>query len=124
MANKSGFNASLTIGTYTGASLTDVSISISQATIDVSDLSNVWTQRAAGLKDWTISGRKNYVSQDFLTLAAAGTSMVVKVKNQAGVVIFSGVGRVSQGSLNFPMGAANESIEIQSAGTAPVLAAS
>lgn len=140
MANKSGFNATMSIsGTlYEGTSLTDVSISINNGTIDVSDLTDTWAQRADGLKDWTISARKNYVTAEFMMMAgASGASTVVDAKTyywpappmevkvftpgNSTTAIFTGVGYVTKGDLSLPMGAANESIEIQSDGTVPTI---
>ncbi|MFA5715269.1 MAG: hypothetical protein WC998_05995 [Candidatus Paceibacterota bacterium] len=117
MANKSGYNASLTVGGYTGASLTNVSVSISGETVDVTDLADAWRNRARGPLDWEVTGTKNVDTVDFLTLVATGStampSLGVTVKNMTGSTIFSGIGFPTRASATLPMGAATEEITIQ-----------
>jgi hypothetical protein len=122
MASKSGYNASLTVGSgYTGAELTNVSVVVNHEPIEVSDLASVWKERAIGLLDWEVSGSKSYATQAFVTLAASGrTSVAVKVKDQDGTTIFSGLGFVTRGLATFPMGAASEEITIVGQGATPV----
>ncbi len=116
MANLSGHNASVTIGGYTGASLTNVSVSINGETIDCSDLSSHWQDNAPGVWSWSVTADKNYASEAFLTLAhTAGTdhtSVSVTVTNQTGTTVFAGVGWITAATLTFPKGAATESITI------------
>lgn len=122
MASRSGYNASLTVGGYTGAELTNVSVSINHEPIEVSDLASTWRERAKGLIDFEVTGSKNYATQAFLTLAAAGqTSVVVKVSDPDGTTIFSGVGFVTRGMTTFPMGAATEEVTVVGQGATPVV---
>ena len=119
MASRSGYGASLTVGSYTGAELTDVRARISHAPVEVSDLASTWVERQPGLLDWEVTGTKNYASEAFLTLAMAGrTSVVCKVTDMKGTVIFSSVGFVTNGGTNLPMGAATEEITVVGNGTA------
>jgi hypothetical protein len=120
MASRSGYGASLTVGSYTGAELTDVRARISHAPVEVSDLASTWVERQAGLIDWEVTGTKNYASEAFLTLAdAARTSVVCKITDMKSTVIFSGVGFITNGGTNLPMGAATEEITVVGNGTAP-----
>jgi predicted secreted protein len=115
MAHRSGYNASLSIGTgYTGAELTNVAVTVNHEPIEVSDLASTWKERVAGLKSWEVTGSKNFATQAFLTLAASGnTSVAVAVKDQDGTTIFSGAGFVTRGLSTFPQGAATEEVTIQ-----------
>jgi len=120
MASRSGYGASLTVGSYTGAELTDVRARISHAPVEVSDLASTYVERQPGLLDWEVTGTKNYASEAFLKLAdAARTSVVCKVTDMKGTVIFSGVGFITNGGTNLPMGAATEEITVVGNGTAP-----
>ncbi len=117
MANLSGHNATVSIGSgYSGASLTNVSVSINGETIDCSDLSSHWQDNAPGIWSWSVTADKNYATEAFLTLAhTAGSghaTVGVAVKNPAGTTIFSGAGYVTAATLTFPKGAATESITI------------
>lgn len=121
MASRSGYNASLTVSGYTGAELTNVSVTVNHEPIEVSDLASTWKERTKGLLDWEVTGSKNYATQAFLTLAtSAQTSMIVKVKDQDGTTIFSGIGFITRGMTTFPQGAATEEITITGKGDAPV----
>lgn len=115
MASRSGYNASLTVGSgYSGAELTNVTVSVNHEPIEVSDLASTWKERTAGLKSWEVTGTKNYATQAFLTIAASGnTSVGVAVKDQDGTTVFSGAGFVTRGLTAFPQGAASEEITIQ-----------
>lgn len=121
MASRTGYNASLTVGSYTGAELTDVRVRISHSPVDVSDLASTWVERAPGLLDWEITGTKNYASEAFLTRAVnARTSVICRVTDSRSSVIFSGVGFITAGGTNMPMNAAaNEEITVVGNGTAP-----
>jgi len=128
MGNKSGYNASLTIGSYTGASLTNVTVAINGETIDVSDLSDTWRARTPGLLDWELTGTKNVASEAFLDLmkptgAAAQTSVGVKLTNPAGTTVFSALGWITQAVLTYPRGAASEEITVVGTGTPPTVPA-
>lgn len=121
---KSGFNASLTVGAYTGAELDDVTVEINHTPVDVTDLASDYVERVGGLRDWSITGRKRYATQAFLTLAASGTTSVnCIVKNPSATTVFSGPGFVTRGMLNFPKDAAGEEITVVGNGTAPTVAA-
>lgn len=128
MGNKSGYNASLTVGSYTGASLTDVTVTLSGQTIDVSDLSDIWRSKTYGLLDWELTGIKNVATEAFLELmkpagGAAQTSVAVTVTNPAGTTVFSGLGWITHASLTYPRGAATEEITVVGNGTAPTVPA-
>lgn len=120
MPNKSGYNASLTVGTYTGASLTNVTATINGAPIETTDLSSKWVSRVAGPMDWTVTGTKNVATEVFLDLVATGstamTSLGVKVTNPTGSTVFSGVGFANTASLTFPQGPATETITLVAKG--------
>lgn len=121
MASKSGYGASLTVGSYTGAELTDVHARISHAPVEVSDLASTWVERVPGLLDWEVTGTKNYAAESFLTRAFnARTSVICKVTDSRSSVIFSGVGFITNGGTNMPMNAAaTEEITVVGNGTAP-----
>ena len=125
MASKSGYNAKLSVGSgYTGAELTDVSVSINHEPVEVSDLASTWRERAKGLLDWEVTGSKNYATQAFLTIAGSGTtSVAVSIfgPNSATTAVFTGVGYVTRGMTTFPMGAATETITVVGNGTAPTI---
>jgi hypothetical protein len=126
MASKSGYTAKLTVGGYTGADLTNVSVSISHEPIELTDLASTWKDFAAGLRDWELTGTKNYATQAFVTLAASGnTSVAVTVfgPNNALTGIFTGYGYVTRGMATFPQGAATEEITVVGNGTAPTVRA-
>lgn len=124
MGSKSGYTASLTVGAYTGAELTNVSVTLNHEPIEVSDLASVFKERTWGLLDWELTGTKNYVTQAFLTLAKAGrTSVNTIVKNPAGTTMFSCPGLVTRGVANYPMGAATEEITVVGMGSTPYTAA-
>jgi hypothetical protein len=113
LANQSGYNATLAVGAYAGASLDDVRVSVNHEPVDVTDLSSKWRERAPGLLQWEVTGTKKYATQAFLTLAKAGTtSVVVRVSPPSGTVFFSALGFVTRGAANFPMGAAGEEISV------------
>jgi len=127
---KSGYNASLTItsgsSTYTGAELTDVSVSISQEPIDISDLGSTWRERDNGLLDWEITGRKNLATftSGFLALTRLTDTVNVTVKQPASSsAAFSAVGIITRGVLNLPMGATTEEVTLVGNGTAPTIPA-
>ena len=125
MASKSGFRAILGVGyvsgnistVYNGAELTDVSITVSHESVDVSDLGSIWKERTFGLMDWEVTGKKNYVSSAFIKLIKSQNTSTfwIGVKNPAGAIIFKGRGIVLRGSLAIPMGAITEEITIQNA---------
>lgn len=126
MASKSGYTAKLTVGGYTGADLTNVSVSISHEPIELTDLASVWKDYAAGLRDWEVTGSKNYTTQAFVTLAASGnTSVAVSVygPNSATTAIFTGYGYITRGMAAYPQGAATEEVTIVGNGTAPTVRA-
>jgi len=115
---RSGYGATLTItsgtGSYDGAELTDVRVEINHEPIDVTDLASTYRERVGGLLDWTVTGRKNYASNAFISHCAAAPSSIVKatIKNPSGTTVFAGWGYVTRGLLNFPMGASNEEVQI------------
>jgi hypothetical protein len=125
MASKSGYSAKLSVGAgYTGAELTNVSVSINHEPVEVSDLASTWRERAKGLLDWEVTGSKNYATQAFLTIAGSGTtSVAVSIfgPNSATTAVFTGVGYVTRGMTTFPMGAATEEITVVGNGTAPTI---
>lgn len=116
MANISGYNASLTVGTYNGANLRNVSVTINGGTIDVSDLSSKWRSTAPDIAGWEVTGTKGITTAAFLDLADQGisgmTSVGVSVKNPKATTVWSGVGWITGASLTFPQGAAEETITI------------
>jgi hypothetical protein len=125
MASKSGYKAVLSVGAYAGAELTNVSVSVNHEPIEVSDLASVFKERAIGLLDWEVSGSKNYATQAFVSLAAAGRTSVSVTIGYSGATsnVFAGVGWVTRGLANFPMGTANEEITVVGNGTAPTIKA-
>ncbi|MFA5715270.1 MAG: hypothetical protein WC998_06000 [Candidatus Paceibacterota bacterium] len=128
MSNKSGYNASMRIGSYAGASLTNVAISISGETVDVTDLADTWRARARGCLDWEVTATKNIDTLAFLGIMTSGAralpSVTVTVYDTTGTAsanrIFVGVGFPTRASVTLPMGAATEEITIQ-AKQAPTL---
>lgn len=124
MANKSGYNASLTVGTYTGTSLRNVTATINGETIDVSDLESIWRQTVPGLSGWEVTGTKAVTTEAFLDIAAAAisgqTSVGVTVSNPAGTTVFSGAGWITAASLTYPQGAAEETITVTGNGAPTV----
>lgn len=126
MASKSGYTAVLSVGGYSGAELTNVSVTVNHEPIEVSDLASTWKEKTKGLLDWELSGSKNYATQAFVTLAAAGqTSVAVAIygPNSATTAVFSAVGFVTRGMATFPQGAATEEITVVGNGTAPTVIA-
>ena len=132
MANKSGYKASLTVGTYTGTSLTDVTLSISGETIDVSDLSSYDRQKVMQKQSWEITGSKNVLTTTLLaalwkksegsaSAAGARPSVGVGLHNPTGTCVFSATGWVTQTVITYPMGAITETWTIVNTQTAPTV---
>ena len=120
MANLSGYNATLKIGTYSVASLDDVRVSVDHEPVDVSDLADTWRAMAGGILDWEVTGTRKFTCQKFLTLVDGGrTSVAIRVGSPATTNLFSGTGYITRGASNFPMGAAGEEITIVGTGSAP-----
>lgn len=118
MGNISGYNASLSVGTYSGANLKNVTVTMNGETIDVSDLTSRFRQTAIGLAGWEVTGTKGVTTAVFIDLmeaAASGATSVAVAVWRAGLsptTVFAGVGWITNASLTFPMGAAEETITI------------
>ena len=121
-SNRSGYNATLWFGATSVVKSTDIRVEINHEPVEVTNLASIWKERVAGIRDWRITGTRNYMSTSFLSLAAAATtSVVVKIKSPSGTTIFSSVGFITRGMGNFPMGMSTEEIEVVSKGTPPVI---
>lgn len=122
---KTGYDATLTVtsgSTYTGGELTNVRAFISEEPVDISDLGSIWRERENGLLDWEIAGTKNVaaMASGFLALARLVGTVTVSIKEPGGTgIAFSGVGIITRGGVDFPMGATTEEISIVGDGTAP-----
>lgn len=123
---KTGYNAKLTVtsgsASYTGAELTNVRVFISEEPIEITDLGSTWRERENGLLDWELSATKNVatMTSGFLALARlAGTVNVTIKEPGSSTVAFSGVGIITRGGVDFPMGASTEELSIVGNGTAP-----
>lgn len=117
MGNISGYNASLTVGSgYTGANIKNITATMNGETIDVSDLSSKFRATVPGLTGWEITGTKGVTTAVFLdtmdAAASGATSVSVSVTNPKGTTVFTGVGWITNASLTFPMGAAEETITV------------
>ena len=119
MAAITGYSASLTVSSYTGASIKNVEIRINQELVDVGDITTKWNEYQPGLASWEVSGEKGYASEAFLSLAHASvaTSVAVTVTNKSGTTLFAGVGFIVHGGTSFPKAAAaGETITITGTG--------
>jgi hypothetical protein len=127
MADKTGYKATLTVGSYTGVALTNVSVRASGETIDVSDLSSYERQRQFGKVGWELTGSKNLKPSEtttvmgkfFASAAAAQPSVGVSVKNPTGACVFSGTGYVTRAVTTYPMGAATQEFTVVNTPTSP-----
>lgn len=119
-----GYNATLTLGTYVVASLKNVSLTRSGEVLDLSNLSSKMTGNAYGLRDWELTGERNVSTEKFLGLMAstvrfntsAAKSLLVTLKDPTGASTFKGTGWITAASLDYPMGGAGESITITGTG--------
>lgn len=124
MAAYSGYQASLSIGSYAGADITNISVTINGEPIDVTCLADTWKKNVNGLRDWEVTGTKNFTTQDFLTALNSGrTSVLVTITSPAGATVFSGLGFCTRGVTTFPMGAATEEITVVGQGSTPSVTA-
>jgi hypothetical protein len=127
MADKTGYKATLTVGSYTGVALTNVSVRASGETIDVSDLSSYERQKQFGKTSWELTGSKNLKPSETTTVmgiffpsaAAAQPSVGVSVKNPTGTCVFSGTGYVTRAVTTYPMGAATQEFTVVNTPTSP-----
>jgi hypothetical protein len=119
-----GYNATLTLGTYVVASLKNVSLTRSGEVLDLSNLSSKMTGNAYELRDWELTGERNVSTEKFLGLMAstvrfntsAAKSLLVTLKDPTGASTFKGTGWITAASLDYPMGGAGESITITGTG--------
>jgi hypothetical protein len=119
MANLSGYSCTLTVGSFDGATIKDITVTINGNMIDTGDLTSQWNTYAQGIHDWEVTGTKAYASESFLTLmhGSVSASVAVAIKNRTGSTLFGGVGFVTKGAANFSKAAAaTESITITGKG--------
>ena len=121
--SKSGYTATLKVGAYAGANLTNVTLNINHETVDLSDLNSHFKERGGGVLDWEVTAQKNLTTAVFLNMARNGeTSVAVSIIGpNGGLAVFSGVGLITRGMAAYPMAAANEDITIVGNGTVPVI---
>lgn len=120
MPRKSGKNATVSIGTYTGADLYNVEVRMTADIIDVTALGDEWAVQIPGVGRWEVRAEKYYATEAFLSLLAAtpgsAAGVSVQVTDGDDTVVFAGTGWVSEGSFTVPNEAISESITIQGTG--------
>lgn len=102
--NQSGRKWTLTIGSYAGADIYDISINAAIREVDVTENSDYVRQRVPFAGRWTVSGRARYnASVHFLsqirTAASSATSLVCKVQDAQGSTVISGLARVTRAGI-------------------------
>jgi len=119
MANKSGYGASLTVGSYTGAELTEVGVAMDNEAIDVADLADYIAQVDVGQTTVVVTGRANYnATVHFLSMVVSASSSAasvgVTITDPAGSVVLSGAGFVTRGTWTAPKGGAiNQEVAVR-----------
>ena len=115
---ESGYSCLLTVGGYTGDSLTEIRLRLTMDTHDATGLGSDYKQRMRGLKAWELTGRKNYTGDPVFVSQLDGqtVSLTVSITNAAGTVVFSGAGWITEGDLTLPEGVGTENVTVQGVG--------
>jgi len=121
MPRKTGKHATLSIGAYTGADLFDCEVTIGADLVDVTALNDDWQINLPGTGRWRLTAEKYFVTEAFLSLAAATpaatTPVTVQLKAPDGqTTLFQGEGYITEGQLRVPNRAMSERIVIEGTG--------
>lgn len=117
--NQSGRKWTLTIGSFAGADIYNISINANNREVDVTDNADYVSQRVPFAGTWTVAGTARYnATVHFLsqarTAASSNTSVACKVTDAQGSTVISGLCRVTRAGFGGGVAqAVDQPVEVQ-----------